>query len=241
VRSLGSSTVALFAVFDNHGSDRLELAGSGTLASVGDSYYILTAAHLWEEGLKSAMKLGITLTDNINHKTLIDVDTIVPTVLKPVASGWYEWGPDLAMLRIPSEHVGGIKAFHVFEVLNAPARLLNVDCLECWVAIGTPKELGSFTKNHAEVQISGRFVDPQDHRRGEYDYFDFQMDTTSPNMPKSFGGFSGGGLWRILVYCSPETGKIDWAQRLKGVAFYEFPVESGHRIIRCHGPKSIKQ
>ena len=240
VRSIGSSTVALFAVFDDHGTDRLELAGSSSLGRIGDSYYLSTAAHVWEKVLKHAVKVGITLTDNINHKHLIDVDTIVPTTLQPVNSAWGEWGPDLALLRIPPEHVGGIKAFQVFEDLSAPGKLLNVECLECWVVIGTPKELGTFTQHHAEVQISGRFVDPHSRDNGEYDYFDVRMDTNSPDMPKSFGGFSGGGLWRILVYCPPETGKIDWAQRLKGVAFYELPEDCGYRTIRCHGPKSVK-
>jgi hypothetical protein len=41
VRSLGSSTVALFAVFDDLGKEQLKLAGSGSLVFVGDSHYIL--------------------------------------------------------------------------------------------------------------------------------------------------------------------------------------------------------
>jgi hypothetical protein len=243
VRSLGSSTVALFALFDNDGKESLESAGTGTLVTVGDSYYILTAAHVWEERLKSAVKVGITLTDNRDHKNLTEVYAIVPAILKPDDSKWNKWGPDLAMLRIPPARVGGIKACQVFEYLNAPPKHLNVDCLECWVAMGTPKELGSFTQNHAEVQISGRFLilpaALKYHHRGAYDYYDFQMDTTSPGMPKSFGGFSGGGLWRVMVYFSRETGKVDWAQRLKGVTFYEFPIKNGYRVLRSHGPESI--
>jgi len=238
VRSLGSSTVALFALPDN-ATQWLELAGSGTLVQNGDSYYILTAAHVWEEGLKSKKQVGITLTDNIDHQTPIDIDTIVPTILKPDASQWNEWGPDLAMLRIPLDRVGGIKAFQVFEDPNAPPKRLNAECIECWVAMGAPRELGTFTQNHAQVQISGRFVAlPKYHHHAEYDYYDFEMDTTPP-MPQSFQGFSGGGLWRVMVYCSPETGKVEWAKRLKGVLYWQFPVENGHRIIRCHGLESI--
>jgi hypothetical protein len=239
VRNLGSSTVALFAVFNSGGVDLLKLAGTGTLVVVGDFYGILTAAHVWKDVLKSAAKMGITLTDNISHKRLIDIETIVPTILKAYGSKWDEWGPDLALLRIPSEFVGGINPFQVFEELKAPGKPLNVDCLECWVAMGTPEELGSFTQYHAEVQISGDFVEPQYHSNGEHDYYDFQVDTTRPGMPKDFGGFSGGGLWRVLVYSSPVTGNIDWAQRLKGVVFWQFPIVNGDRVIRCHGPNSI--
>lgn len=239
VRSLGSSTVALFAVSRSGGSDLLKLAGTGTLAVVGNSYGILTAAHVWEDVLKSAVKLGITLTDKINHKCLMDVAAVVPTIMKDKAAGWNEWGPDIAFLRIPSEFVGGIKAFQVFENLSALPKPLGVDCLDGWVAMGTPEELGNFTQTHAEVQISGDFVDPRSQSRGAHDYYDFEVDTQRAGMPKSFGGFSGGGLWRVLVYFSPLTGKVDWAQRLKGVIFWQFPIVEGRRMIRCHGSKSI--
>jgi hypothetical protein len=239
VRNLGSSTVALFAVFDSHGTDLLKLAGTGTLAVVDGLYGILTAAHVWQEVLKSAVKMGITLTDNIDHRYLMDVSAVVATVITDSAYGWNEWGPDIAFLRIPSEFVGGITAFQLFEDLKKPPKPLGVESLECWVAMGTPEELGTFTQTHAAVQISGDFVDPQSQSRGEHDYYDFEVNTERAGMPKSFGGFSGGGLWRVLVYQSPLTGKVDWAQRLKGVIFWQSPLVEGRRMIRCHGPNSI--
>jgi len=239
VRDIGSSTVALFGVFGSNGSDLLKLAGTGSLAIVSDSPGILTAAHVWEDILKFAVKIGLTLTDNINHRFLIDVHAIVPTIIRPTAPRWDEWGPDMAFLCLPSEFVGGIKAFQVFENLRKPAKPLSVESIECWVAMGTPNELGTFTQTHAEVQISGDFVDPRCHFRGDHDYYDFQVDTTRAGMPKSLGGFSGGGLWRVLVHCSPVTGKIDWSQRLMGVIFWQSPIVNGQRFIRCHGAKSL--
>jgi hypothetical protein len=240
VRSLGSSTVALLALYDDHGQEKIIGAGSGTLVVDGDAHYILTAAHVWEY-VNSKPRLGITLAENIDHRTPIEIPTIVPTVLKPEAklSSVTEWGPDIALLRIPSELVGGIKAFKLFEDLNAPPKHLHAASLECWFVIGAPGELATFTEKHAELQILGQFAAPQEHEHGGYDYFDFQLDSTSPGMPKSWGGLSGGGLWRVLVYSSPETGKIDWAKRLKGVPFYQFPVQNGCRIIRAHGSQSI--
>jgi hypothetical protein len=110
VRSIGSSSIALFALLDDRNRP-LVLAGSGTLVIVKGIYYILTAAHVWEEVLKSALKVGITMTDNINHKSWIDTNAIVPNLCKPNGSQWSEWGPDLALLRIPREYVlGGEKA-----------------------------------------------------------------------------------------------------------------------------------
>jgi hypothetical protein len=197
-RSLGSSTVALFALLHDHGRERLDPAGTGTLVVIERRHYILTAAHVWNI-LKSALKLGITLIDNRDHKTWIDINTIVPTLVQPPGLRWGEWGPDLALLRIPPVLVGGIEAFHVFEDLTAPGKMLNTPCIQFWAVMGTPQELDTFTPHHAEVQIAAAFGDPKYHRRGEHDYYDFEVDTTSPSMPKSFGGVSGGGLWRIFT------------------------------------------
>jgi len=238
VRSLCSSTVALFALFPGTGGARLEFAGSGTLVFTGASHCILTAAHVWEEVLKGAAKIGITRTDNINHRYLFPTVTIAPTLLRP-DSGWSEWGPDLALLRLPPHRVGEIRASQVFEDLKTPTKAPNFETIGCWVAMGVPAELGSFTATHAEVQIIGRFVLPQYHKRSEFDFYDFQMDTTTPYMPKSFDGLSGGGLWKVLAFRSPETGEIDWVQRLKGVIYFQFPTQNGCRVIRAHGPESL--
>jgi hypothetical protein len=234
VRSLGSSSVAMLALYDNG----VKFVGSGSLVFVNNSHFILTAAHVWD-ALQSAPVLGITVTDNINHKFQIPIPTIVSTTLQPENLDWNEWGPDLALLRIPPEQVGGIKAFQVFEHIMAPRKVLNVETLEVWVAVGAPGEFGKFTPTHADLQISGRFVGPSPVTNGQYDYFDFELDSSAPDMPKSWGGMSGGGLWRVLVYYSPETGKIDWTQRLWGVIFWQFPLKNGYRIVRSHGYQSI--
>jgi|ERR1051326_1116288 hypothetical protein len=234
VRNLGSSSVAMLALYDNG----VKFVGSGSLVFVGGSHYILTAAHVWV-ALQSASTLGITVTDNINHKFPIPIPAIVTTTFQPDKLEWNEWGPDLALLRIPPEQVGGIKAFQVFEHIMAPPKPLGVEALEAWVVVGAPGELGKFTPTHADLQISGRFVSPKAVTRAPYDYFDFELDSSGSDMPKTWGGMSGGGLWRVLVYHSSETGKIDWATRLWGVVFWQFPLKEGYRIIRSHGHQSI--
>jgi len=236
VRNLGSSTTALFGIFRSKAAERLELAGTGTMVRVEGCHGILTAAHVWEKALKDARQVGISLTENIDHNCGIDVATIAPIMIK--SAEWNEHGPDLAFLRIPKERVGAIEAYKVFENLNRPPKMLGVDGLECWFAIGTPKELGEFTPVHASVAIRGDIVDPK-YVSGEHDYYDFVMDTSLPGAPKSYGGASGGGLWRIVVYSCPITGKVDWSARLKGVMFWQFPEADGCRIIRSHGPNSI--
>jgi hypothetical protein len=237
-RSLGSSTIALFVLLDDHGKERLEPAGTGTLVVIGNRYYILTAAHVWER-LESGLRFGISLIENRDHKMWIDPKTIAPTLIKPPDSRWNEWGPDVALLNIPEVIVGGIKAHRVFEDLTTPGKMLNAPTVEFWAVMGTPKELGTFTPHHAEVQIAAFFGNPKYQRRGEHDYYDLEVNIRSPGMPKSFQGVSGGGLWRILAYISEETKKVDWVPRLKGVAFFELEAAGDNVTIRCHGPKSL--
>jgi hypothetical protein len=236
VRSLGSSTVALFTINYEHGNERLKFAGTGTLAVGGEYHGILTAAHVWDV-LKSAPKIAITRTDKINHRWPIDIEIIFPTALKGTTK-WNEFGPDLSFLRIPEELVGAIEAFQVFEHLQQPPQTLSVKSLECWVAIGSPEELGTFTETNASLEINGSLVAPR-YVPGTPDYYEFEVDTSGQGIPYSYSGFSGGGLWRVHLYSSPSTGKVDWVQRLKGVVFWQFPAVNGRRIIRCHGHESI--
>lgn len=237
VRSLGSSTVALFGIYYVNGEERLKFAGTGTLVTAGNYHGILTAAHVWEV-LEATAKVAITMTDKINHRYAIDVKAIAATVLDDSASEWDEHGPDLALLRIPNEFVGEIEAYHVFEDLQKSPKKLGVDALEFWMAMGTPGEFGTFTDTHASVEINGSNVDPR-YLSAAPDYYDFELDAHGPGIPKSYGGFSGGGLWRLLFFSCPLTGKIDWAYRLKGVIFWQFAAVDGRRVIRCHGPETI--
>jgi hypothetical protein len=241
VRDTGMFTVVLFAVFDSKEGDRLELAGTGTLLAVGSSHYILTAAHVWEEVLKSAIKVGITLRENVDHQFLMDVRTIVPFG-PPKPRIWNEWGPDIVFLRVPPEHVSTINAFRVFDNLTTEANgVLNMDHLETRMMLGAPKASGTFTQTHADVQINGFFMpDPVCHTRGDFDYLDFEVNTSFPGIPESFGGVSGGGLRKVQIYGSPSADTIESVAILEGVAFYQSAVVNGRRIIRCHGPKTIR-
>jgi hypothetical protein len=241
-RDIGRYTIALFAGFDSAGSTQLKLAGTGTLLTVHGSYYILTASHVWEEVLKCADKVGLTLTEDIDHSFFMSVKAIVPSGL-PRPACWNEWGPDLTLLRVPTEHLGSIKAYKSFYSATVDGKTTSgVDQLEARLLIGTPEELGEFTQNHAQVVIGGFFADVEAPcvTHGDFDYIDLKVDVSSPGTPQNYGGVSGGGLWKLLIRCECSTGRIEWDQVLEGVAFYQSDIENGHRTIRCHGPKSIE-
>jgi hypothetical protein len=239
--SVGLYTVALFAVFGSHNDERLELAGTGTLVSPGMPG-ILTAAHVWEKLLKLATKIGLSIQENIDHSFFIDPKTVVPTLL-PVPKEWNEWGADLVFLRIPKEHLGTIKAYRSFYEpavdgkRTAPKEV--TEGVEIFMLTGCPKEKGQFNKRHADVVINTMFVNPSEPKdRNGLDFIDVDIETKMAGIEK-FGGVSGGGLWKAFIYWDPETQRIDSIVVLRGVAFYELPLQNGHREIRCHGPNSI--
>ncbi len=237
-RGLGNFTVALLAISDYPA--RLELAGTGTLLTIGGAHFILTARHVWEEVLADADHIGITLKPDVRHRFGISRTDITAFGL-PKPKEWKEWGPDLILLRIPAEHVGSIDVHKVFLNVEKVPRKLNLKVLEVKVLMGTPAAFGKIKDAHAHLQIIAMFLSTEKKRkRNGFDYLDYKFDLTYPGMPRKFGGVSGGGVWNVYLYYSPETGEIVCSESLHGVAFYELDIVNKTRPIRCHGPESIK-
>ncbi len=237
VRNLGDFTVALFGIF-RAPQERLKLAGTGTLVVNAGRHFILTALHVWEEVLKAADQIGITMREDTVHCTAINRCDVVPFGLSN-SRGWNEWGPDLVLLSVPATDVGRIGAYRSFWNVTAQ-REINAAVIESLVLMGTPAALGTFTETFADVQINGMFLGPEvRHTRGEFDYLDYEIDL-SLDVPRKFGGVSGGGVWQVYIYWAPSTGEIDWKMSLHGVAFFQLPIVGERRAIRCHGPESIR-
>jgi hypothetical protein len=237
VRNLGDFTVALLAVSESP-KQLLELAGTGTLLTSAGRHFILTARHVWDCKLKNADRVALTLKPGITHQFSIDRRDVVPFG-PPAPPEWNEWGPDVVLLTIRPDCLGAILAHKAF--LNAGSEIsIKAGVLTLQVLMGTPLALGKVLDGHADLQITGMFRSgPEtEHKRGEFDYHDFDIDLSFPG-PRAFGGVSGGGLWQVYLYWSPSTGEIDWKIKLHGVAFYELPIVDEHRIIRCHGGQSI--
>ena len=251
VRDIGLFTTGLLRVSQPRGQERLDLIGTGTLVSFAGEHYILTASHVWRKLLETdrPTSIGVTLRENIDHVCLIDRDAIVAAgPSKP--DRWNEWGPDLIFLRVPPEHVGTIQVHRVFlNLMRRRILRVNAMCVELRVLMGTPHELAECTDRHADLQISGMFSTPEADRfsslqapesiRRDFDYIDLDMEVGLAGVPRRFGGVSGGGLWRVLVYWSEVANEIAWAKEIEGVAFHESDLVNGHRIVRCHGPQSI--
>jgi hypothetical protein len=230
----------LFALVKAPQGDLLKLAGSGTLLMKGNHHYILTAAHVWHEVLKHSDFVGVTLREIFDHTCLIETSSIVAHEPEHPAK-WGEWGPDVIVLQIPSVRVGEIKAFKVFYEMDAGLKaMVTCDRNETFLLAGTPAVLGSYTKSHASVQLLAMWVgSPQLYTRGGWDYFDVEAALHPSSEANTFGGVSGGGLWRVQIYSQPDTGQITSRMTLEGLAFYELDTKNGKGVIRCHGVQSI--
>lgn len=80
---------------------------------------------------------------------------------------------------------------------------------------------------------TGRIV--SQYQSGAFDLLKFEIERDQGlELPSSFEGTSGGGIWRLFYELGPTQTINLVEKRLTGVAFFQRPGE-----IVGHGPKSI--
>ena len=221
--------------------DHLSPCGTATLVTVDGAYYFLTAQHVWKK-LQKFNSIGITLVPDIDQCfTMLTQHLIATGPRKPHAE---MDGPDMVFLRIPDAKLGEIKARKSFYQLEPVVKKpqVNVMCIDVPILLGAPGEAATLmTRANLDMTIQGIMADrrPKTFTKGRYDYIDSKELFGAYGFPKSYGGFSGGGLWHVYVYMDPETGERKERIRLTGMAFYEFPAKRKYRVLRCHGARSI--
>jgi hypothetical protein len=214
--------------------------GSGTLVRDGDRRCILTAAHCAEELLKWDA-LGLVLVD-YPHRFLI------PSGPPPVfidTRGSDEWGPDLAFLAIPPNKVGtieSVKSFYNLPLREGSMRAGKPDIERgLWAFVGAPASTSNLAApGNLEFAQTAHwaFVDRL-HAIGDHDYVDVGIPADASNLPASFKGVSGGGLWQIDIFRDLGGRWGMTVPTLEGCAFYETAPANARIHIRCHGRRSI--
>jgi hypothetical protein len=96
-----------------------------------------------------------------------------------------------------------------------------------------------FVREMLVVRVGGIVLERSRRKRnGKFDYWELEAKIDTNGAPKSFGGVSGGGVWRVLVDkkagAGLETSRIS-AVLFGGVAFYQSAPRKGWRFIRSHG------
>lgn len=212
------------------------------------SHYFLTASHVWHEALKAADAVVIPLKEGTRKRFAIKPGALAPFG-PPRPTAWSEWGPDIILLRVPSEMIGDFAAVgRSFYNLSRPKQRV-IECgVECRFQIGAPAEKGVYTTQMALPEVhtmlvlpeTGQFFSPDrtELSNPDFDFIDLAIDTSRPDVASNLKGVSGGGLWKVYVY-KDSDGTFRAFKILEGVAFFQTPRGSSTVVLRCHGPQSI--
>jgi hypothetical protein len=227
------STAGFFAIKDGHPYSR----GSGTFVSIGKIQGLLTCGHVLNAiSAAGRISLAIFPVRPVDRLFSVNLDECDHIKFGPSCT---EHGPDLGFLKLP------------IPFLDSVSQLISVKSLETGrthafaneepsdesvtVLAGIVDEWTGEEDNEAVIPALmsvGRIADRVQTADGhDLFYFRPEPDENFPP-PKSYGGTSGGGLWR--VYPRPRDGG-EIAYRLIGVAFYQTP----SRQIVCHGQASL--
>jgi hypothetical protein len=219
--------------------------GSGVLVSAGNNRAILTAHHV-TEGLPREGRFGIFL-EPTNHLHSVDTDDVL---LIKIARAGEEWeGPDLAAILLKPRIASTIAAKKLFfnldlrreRMLKNPPDIGN----GVWCATGFLDErceTRETTNGNVQYMYQfGGFGGPDELSNVDgYDRLEMTIDEDAPDMPKSWGGTSGGGLWQVALKHGEAGTIVASAKTLMGILFAEL-WDKKKRItsVRAHGRRSI--
>jgi hypothetical protein len=241
--------IRLFAVTmlisDNPDSDAIPC--SGTLISIKGKKGILTARHVCEEIFKHKVLLimigkvpHVVEVDNlccIGPKTQIKCDKISSDI------------PDIAFVQLPDPSINHLEAtskafFSVDKRLDKESMEFAANKVGYFVLFGAPDKLVDYKKQKIVSFCYSTYIsDYFEHDGWDYQIMGLDLDS-NPEIPDTFVGMSGGGIWKIKFFVSEDKTKFEIENPNKdivivGVNFNQTDLP-GRQIIG-HGPKSIYQ
>lgn len=238
-----------------------DIAGSATFVKCGQRLGVLTAHHVafqcsppfdFNPGSTDMLGFGVAGSP---HAFEIEMQHLVPHEIGCPKSD--EFGPDLLFIEIPQSESRLHTILAKRQFWNVSIRpddriaecYTDTNCV--WCTAGHPHELRKqeepshgFSEVWAFPGLVGITGVEERHQRDDFDYFDTYADYAGGNdIPKSFKGESGGGLWRIPISREKTSDPLDTMRVglpvLAGVIFYQGPVIGTRRCIRAHGAKSV--
>lgn len=226
------------------------LGGSGVLVTANGRYAILTADHVIQNLPKNG-PVGLIMLGRgggIDHQFILEMD-FVQTVT--VGRGENEsLGPDLAVIILPRKDIGRLEVWKTFYNLSKrkTEMLSNLPPSEGgpWLLSGLIAEMTEelpprrgMTKHYSFKGLCGPVIVPGARSDENFDYFTVEVNCGKPyDLPESFGGCSGCGLWRLVLRENAGGWTLDDIL-LGGIAFYQSALLEGRRNIECHACKSI--
>lgn len=241
---LGWSTIGFVGAKAESVEDNL--LGSGTLVSYKKKHAILTAAHVVEQ-IKQTREIGLCLQTSAHR-------FVIPTShLKEIYVGWsgtaVEFGPDVALIELPSSCIGTLKARKSFYELSrmingSEVRPIGYDAgifLSAFVGEwtqGGPSEAGfDATKGFGMLCGAVGRVEKCWKQSG-FDFCSILVQCHRDN-PANYQGASGGGLWKVIATGEdPQAAEVAETV-LCGVLYWQTELTDRSRLIYCHAHESI--
>jgi len=219
--------------------------GSGVLIKHGELHGILTCAHVDKYLRQLKQPIGLV---RLNRGLAQQSGTLSLDEVLTYAAGeapWTKRGDDIAFIHLPAHLVGNIAKDSVF--LDAeknfakpepdyPSSLIQVHSIFGLVEQftgATTRQRGRATTLLKGVLTSGVLRD-LDALTATLECFEENL----PDLPESFGGTSGGGLWRVYVRRRADGGFDSVHHRLIGIASSE--VQGAPPRITCQGMGRIE-
>jgi hypothetical protein len=249
--------ISLFTV----GMDRIDrekngyhsqLIGTGTLVILNGLHCILTADHvLSDTALRGAHQLGLltSFTGRIQRYALdlqyLGIHTIErgPEDCK---------GPDIGLIVLPDTHISRLKNEKVFFNIDKRRKRFTDGFIAkemgIWFTCGTIEETETDMGPHPGFgavkgyqALCGRSGVSKEYPEAEFDYLEMTVDyeTGSPDLPHTFAGCSGGGVWQVLLRKNAQGEVMAEDYILSGVVFYQTGKANKQRVLRCHGRQTI--
>ena len=202
--------------------------GSGVLIRSGEVTGILTCAHVDKLLRKSKQPIGLV---RLNRRLTEQFGTLNMDEVNTYAAGeepWPEGGEDIAFIHLPPHFVGNIEKNCAFlgaernftkpepDDASSLIQVHSVFGLVEKFTVETARQAGRATALLRGVLTSGVLRD--------LNSFNATLECFAenlPDLPDSFGGTSGGGLWRVYVRQLEDGSFQAVHHRLIGIASSE--------------------
>ena len=248
---IAQSTTGLNRITREGKREHSELIGSGTLVILNGKHCILTARHVAEAIIKKGDSLSLmTSFDGKMQRYSYPKTALDFRLSDDATNGDESAGPDVAVIVLPQAAIGYLIAQKTFYNIDmrVGAFVKHPADEGFWFSCGVVKEgmqkLGTvdqFQDVKGYWGLCGVGANPKEWTADGFDYLDFDVHYPREDLPQSFQGLSGGGVWQILFNRSADGTVAPVEFILSGVVFFETAIQNDRRQLRCHGRDTVCQ
>jgi hypothetical protein len=155
----------------------------------------------------------------------------------------HEWGPDIAVVSLHQRDIDRLQSEKAFYRVNHRRPLSDDQRASLlWAITGASAELSEFDTTEARLKNHLLANSAPNHLTHDgLDYIELSYGDTPPeDIPESWGGLSGAGLWLCQLVPGQTQAELTVIPILMGLAFYERFTAPRRGAIRCLGPGSLR-